>query len=62
MKVSYQTKKESNEIQEREFLALSPHERVMHFLRLSEQISHFKTKANSERAEKNNFIIEINHE
>lgn len=61
MKIDYRTKEESNKIQETEFLALTPHERVIHFLRLSEQVSKFKTKANREKSEKDNFIIEINH-
>lgn len=57
MKISYQDKAQSNEAQERDFLQLSPVDRIYAFIRLSYQLRDFPTKAEKEK--KDNFIIEI---
>ncbi len=62
MEINYRTKEESNRIQKQEFLALTPHERIMHFLKISEQVSQFKTKTDRAQPEKNNFILEMKNE
>lgn len=62
MKISYQTKEESNRQQEQEFLALTPHERVLRFFDLMEQMKKFKTKFSENEGESNNFIIHLYRE
>ena len=57
MKITFQTKEESNQAQEAEFLALSPTERFFRFLWLSRRMKSFPTKAKEE--ENGNFVIEI---
>jgi hypothetical protein len=57
MKITYQDKAQSNEAQEKEFLKLSPIERIYSFIKLSQQLKNFPTKAEKEK--KDNFIIEI---
>jgi len=57
MKISYQTKEESNKKQEETFLALSGGERFMKFLELCAAMQMFPTKAKPEK--KNNFVIEL---
>jgi len=56
MQVQFRTKDEANMEQERDFLALSPIERVYRFLDLMQRINRFPTKA---KHDENNFIIEI---
>lgn len=63
MKIEFRSKEESNKEQEKEFLALSPAERVQRFFRLMEQLSLFeKKKKNEENSKKDNFVIIINCE
>lgn len=57
MQVQFRTKDESNLEQERDFLALSPIERVYRFLDLMQRINRFPTKA---RHEESKFVIQIN--
>lgn len=61
MKIEFRTKEESNRLQEEAFLALSPHERFMEFLKLSQRIKRFKIKNGLEDDEEdnNNFVIHI---
>jgi len=56
MKITFQTKEESNRLQEAEFLALSPAERFFRFLWLSRRMKQFPTKAKEE--DNGNFVIE----
>ncbi len=56
MEIQFRTKDEANGEQEREFLALSPIERIYRFLDLMQRINRFPSKF--ERQE-NNFIIHI---
>jgi hypothetical protein len=58
MEISFQTKEESNRMQEEEFLKLSPAERFYAFLRLSERMKDFPNKTPIERS-KDNFQIII---
>ncbi|MCB0537075.1 MAG: hypothetical protein R2836_05370 [Chitinophagales bacterium] len=58
MKIQYTTKEESNYMQEQEFLALKPVERIYAFLRLSEKLKDFPSKKEVEK--KDNFLIIIN--
>lgn len=57
MEIKFTSKEESNRIQELEFLALTPTERVLRFFQLSQQINLFPTA--SPKKENSNFIIEI---
>ncbi|HLP64200.1 hypothetical protein [Flavobacterium sp.] len=59
MKLRFQTKEESNQQQQDEFLKLSKLERLYAFFRLMEQMSKFPIK-NKEDKNKDNFIIVIN--
>ena len=43
MEIKFTSKEESNRLQELEFLALSPVERVLRFFQLSQQINLFPT-------------------
>jgi hypothetical protein len=54
-KIRFQTKQESNKLKEEEFLALSPSERFIHFLKLCEAMAPF---AIEKRDEGDNFVIE----
>ncbi|MFK5982000.1 MAG: hypothetical protein QM499_03715 [Flavobacteriaceae bacterium] len=57
MKITFQTKEESNQKQLEEFLSLSGAERISRFLNLMEQVSRFPTKYRKEQ--KDNFIIRL---
>ncbi len=57
MEIKFTSKEESKRIQELEFLALSPTERVLRFFQLSQQINLFPTSA--PKKDTSNFIIEI---
>jgi hypothetical protein len=59
MELRFQTKKESNQLQQDEFLKLSKIERLYAFFRLMEQMSKFPIK-NKEDKNKDNFVIVIN--
>lgn len=59
MELRFQTKKESNQLQQDEFLKLSKIERLYAFFRLMEQMSKFPVK-NKEDKNKDNFVIVIN--
>ncbi|WP_396174679.1 hypothetical protein [Flavobacterium sp.] len=58
MKISFQTKEESNKKQLDDFLKLSKSDRIYSFIRLSESISKFPVK-NKVDKNKDNFIIYI---
>jgi len=57
MEIKFNSKEESNRLQELAFLALTPTERVLHFFKLSQQINLFPTA--SPKKDNSNFIIEI---
>ncbi|SEG32254.1 hypothetical protein SAMN03080598_03365 [Algoriphagus boritolerans DSM 17298 = JCM 18970] len=58
MELRYLTKEESNQIREREFLALTPAERFFAFLELSRRINRlFPSKVTFEERTKGNFIL-----
>ncbi len=57
MKISFQTKEESNKERLEDFLKLSGGERVLSFIRLSSNLKKFPTKESLEKL--SNFIIEI---
>ncbi len=57
MKITFQTKEESNAKQLKDFLKLSPSLRVISFYRMMERLKKFPTK---KKKENNNFIIVIN--
>ncbi len=56
MQVQFRTKDEANREQERDFLALSPIERVYRFLDLMQRVNRFPTKAKKDGSA---FIIQI---
>lgn len=56
MQVQFRTKDEANMEQEKDFLALTPIERVYRFLDLMQRINRFPTKA---KRDENKFIIQI---
>lgn len=58
MEIRFQTKEESNQQQQQDFLKLSKVERFYSFLRLSERISKFPVK-NKQNKNKDNFLIVI---
>jgi hypothetical protein len=58
MKISFQTKEESNKKQLDDFLKLSKSDRIYSFIRLSESIPKFPVK-NKVDKNKDNFIIYI---
>lgn len=60
MTIKFRTKEESNREQEAEFLALTPHERVLRFFELVRQVNRFSTINQDEK--KDNFVIVINRE
>ncbi|MEQ8711753.1 MAG: hypothetical protein RIC80_01985 [Cyclobacteriaceae bacterium] len=55
-KIIFATKEENNSRREKEFLALSPSQRVMCFLNMLGQFNKFETRAKDES--KDNFVIE----
>ncbi len=57
MEIRFTTKEESKKIQEEAFLKLSPAERVINFLRLSEQFMQFPTTKPYDT--KDNFVLEL---
>ncbi len=57
MKITYRNKALSNEEQEKEFLRLTPVERIYSFINLIYQLKDFPTKANPQKND--NFIVEI---
>ena len=59
MELRFQTKEESNQLQQDEFLKLSKVERLYAFFRLMEQMSKFPIQ-NKEDKNKDNFVIVIN--
>lgn len=60
MKIEFRTKEESNREQEKDFLALLPHERVLRFFDLVRQVNRFKTNKVEDESKKNNFVIDFN--
>jgi hypothetical protein len=56
MEVSFGTKEENNKKRQEAFLKLHPAERVMQFIRLSNQMMAFPTHA--PKPDKGNFILE----
>ena len=56
MKIFFRIKEQSNEVQEEEFLKLSPSERVLVFFELVYFFNQFPTKTPKNKS--NNFIIE----
>lgn len=57
MVIKYQTKEESNKIQQERFLKLSPIERIYAFLSLIKRVNKFPSKKT--RSKDDNFIIEL---
>ncbi len=57
MKITFQTKEESNQKRLEEFLSLSGAERISKFLNLMEQVQWFPTKY--KKVKKDNFIIRL---
>ncbi len=60
MEIKFTTKEQSNIEQEQAFLKLSPHERFVAFIRLSNQILKLPTRKPQEK--KNNFVVSLYHE
>ena len=60
MEIKFTTKEQSNFEQEQAFLKLSPHERFVAFIRLSNQILKLPTRKPQEK--KNNFVVSLYHE
>ena len=58
--MKFRTKEESNREQEIEFLALTPHERVVRFFELVRQVKRFRSVNQNEKND--NFIIQLNRE
>ena len=59
MELRFQTKEESNQLQQDEFLKLSKVERLYSFFRMMERMSKFPVK-NKDDKNKDNFLIVIN--
>lgn len=58
MEIRYLTKEESNQIREKEFLALKPEDRLIAFLELSRRINRlFPSKITFEERSKGNFVL-----
>lgn len=57
MKLTFQTKEESNKLQQEAFLRLSKSERVFAFYRLMERIRQFPVKTKKEKGSANFVII-----
>ena len=60
MEIKFTTKEQSNFEQEQAFLKLSPHERFVAFIRLSNQILKLPTRKPQEK--KNNFVVSLYQE
>jgi hypothetical protein len=60
VEIKFTTKEQSNIEQEQAFLKLSPHERFVAFIRLSNQILKLPTRKPQEK--KNNFVVSLYHE
>lgn len=58
MEIKFITKEQSKLEQEQAFLKLSPHERFMAFIRLSNLILKFPTRKPMEKS--NNFVLSLN--
>lgn len=58
MVINFRTKKESNRLQQEEFLNLSPAERFYAFLALSERLKDFPTNAPEEKSDNFTIVIE----
>lgn len=58
MEIKFRTKEESNREQEKAFLALAPHERILRFFELIRQVNRFETKKTDDD-KKDNFVIVI---
>lgn len=56
-KIIFATKQENNERREKEFLALSPNQRAMQFLKMVGEYNKFESRAT--RQTKGNFIVEM---
>lgn len=56
-RIRFLTKKESNEEREQAFLALTPSERFMQFIRSFDQLKGFESKPHN-NSSKGNFIIQ----
>ncbi|RDY57882.1 hypothetical protein [Flagellimonas nanhaiensis] len=59
MKIDFRTKKESNSIQEKDFLALLPADRFYRFLEMAERLKNFPVKESKVSKTENSFVIEI---
>ncbi len=57
-KVFLGTKEENNAMREQEFLALSPHERFLSFLKMCEEYARLYPLKEHPNRKKNNFILE----
>lgn len=57
MVIEFRTKKQSNEIQEKDFLSLSPSERIYSFLNL--MMNSKKLPSKKEITKRDNFFIEL---
>ena len=57
-KIFFGTKEENNVRRQKEFLALSPHERLVLFLRLCEEMEFFESAAPHPNRLKDNFVLE----
>jgi len=57
MTVNFRNKEQSNQVQEKEFLNLSPIERIYSYLNIMVRLKDFPTKNAPES--KDNFVIEI---
>ncbi len=60
MEISFTTKAKSKAMQEREFLALSPSERFLVFIKISQESLKLFPKTDSLQSEKN-FILEMKY-
>ena len=56
--IHFETKEEANERRMREALDRSPHERLMFFLEMAQEMQVFETSKPHPNSFKNNFIIE----
>ncbi len=57
MEIKYQTKEESNKVQQESFLKLRPIERIYAFLNLIKKVNRFPSKKINRKDE--NFVIEL---
>lgn len=57
-KIVFATKEENNLRREKEFLALTPSQRFMQFLRMVSSVNQFETRATGES--RGNFVVEKN--